>query len=108
MDALTVTVIAAIVCAIILFEVYKRQSAKVTLFCNRNNIGMLMAADKKIKTILGSIDNAEAQFIDSDWPNLVSEQLMYITDRYINNELTLSDYNNELDELLNNRAAYIG
>ncbi|RYY35185.1 MAG: hypothetical protein EOP46_10915 [Sphingobacteriaceae bacterium] len=87
---------------------YKRQSAKATLFSNGNSISMLMDADRKIKAILGSIDNAETQFVDSDWPNLIAEQLMYITDRYINNELTLSEYNNELDELLNSRVAYIG
>lgn len=107
MDTLTITVIVAIVCAIILFEVNKRQSTKITLFFNGNNISTMMDADKKIKAILSSIDNTLMHDTESDWPNMIAEQLMFITDQYINNELTLSDYNVALDELMSVRFAYI-
>ncbi|RVT99791.1 hypothetical protein EOD41_15220 [Mucilaginibacter limnophilus] len=107
MDALTITVIAALICAIILFEVNKRQTSKGTLFLNGNNINTLIDADKKIRAILYSIDNAHIQGVESDWPDMIAEQLMYITDQYISNNVTLSEYNAALDELLNARFAYI-
>ena len=105
MDTLTILIVVALICAIILFEINKRERAKGTKFFNGDKISMLIAADKKVKAILNIIDTVPAKYLDNHSRQFLSNQLVRLTEDYENSNITLSDYHAGLDELLGNRFA---
>ncbi|RYX99662.1 hypothetical protein EON78_03110 [bacterium] len=105
MDTLTALIVVALICAIILFEINKRERAKVTKFFNGEKISMLIAADKKVKAILNIIHTVPTQYMDDNSRQFLSDQLDLLSENYEQNNITLSEYHAGLDELLGNQFA---
>ncbi|RCH54144.1 hypothetical protein DJ568_14795 [Mucilaginibacter hurinus] len=102
MDTLTLLVVAALVCAIILFEVNKRENAKITNFFNGDKIALLVDADQKVATLLRVIHNTSEQCVSESSRQYLSEQLTRLTESYERNEMTLTDYHTALNQLIGN------
>lgn len=103
MDALTMTVVAALAGAIILFEINKRERTKGTRFFNGYKMASLVAADRKAETILNAIDHLPQH--DFRTREYLSGKLSQLTVNFENSDITLSEYHAGLDELLDNHLA---
>jgi hypothetical protein len=103
MDTLTMAIVVALIGAIILFEIDKRERAKVTRFFNGNKMSLLIAADKKVEAILNIIDNLPVKHVNTG--QYLSNKLAQLTSNYENSDITLSEYHAGLDELLGNQFA---
>lgn len=103
MDTLTMSIVAALVCAIILSEINKRERAKITNFFNGDKISLLIDADEKVKAILNIINNTSGNYLNDSTRQYLSGQLTSLTHNYENNDMTLTDYHAALDQLLGNQ-----
>lgn len=99
MDALLLVVIA-LVCAIIVFEINKREQTKIAHFFNGNKLALLIDTDQKRAAIQDLINDESYNEV---WRGQLSSSLAQLTHDYDANNITLSDYYHALDQLLGNQ-----
>ncbi|GAA4338815.1 hypothetical protein GCM10023149_49100 [Mucilaginibacter gynuensis] len=102
MDTVFFAVVIALVSAVIVLEVNKRQQAKRTSFFNSDTIPLLINAECKIHALIVAIEkySKSKSSKDESEARYIQQQLRLITQRYESGEISLNSYNALLDKLI--------